>query len=198
MNVTPTSLRFIPDNWLEPLALEQIFDPSRPLEVDIGAGKGRFILERSKQHPLTQFLGIERMLARIRRMDRKALRRELFNLRLLRAEAYYAITYLIPTHSVDTYYLFFPDPWPKTRHAEHRLFNPTFMTALHRTMKPGATLHFATDHMPYYLQVRKLLMTDERFNISPHFQPSPKERTDFELMFYESKPIGRISCQTRQ
>ena len=59
------SLRIIPDDWLNPLPLGTIFDPARPLEIDLGCGKGRFLLARAQHHPEVQFFGIDRMLRRI-------------------------------------------------------------------------------------------------------------------------------------
>lgn len=189
--ITPTT-RIYPEDWLQPIALQDCFNQNLPLEIDVGCGKGRFLLSRSAQNPDINFLGIDRMLRRIRKVDRKVLRHELTNVRLLRIEAYYGISYLIPASCVSTYYIFFPDPWPKKRHSAHRLFDVPFMDALCRTMKPAAMLHFATDHLPYFDEVSALLQADKRFIEETPFMPTDDERTDFELMFIE-KPIGRCS-----
>jgi tRNA (guanine-N7-)-methyltransferase len=167
--------------------------PERPLEVDVGCGKGRFLLSRAGKLPNTNFLGIDRMLRRIRALDRKIVRAGLFNVRLLRMEAYYALTYLMPPAAVDTFYIYFPDPWPKKRHQEHRLFNPRFMDALARTLKPRGRMHFATDHWPYYDAVRELFCADSRFQVTDPFIPSDDEQTDFERWYIQRGPIGRLS-----
>ena len=136
------------------------------------------------------------MLRRVRKVGRKTVRRGLVNIRLLRLEAYYATTYLVPPESVACYYIFFPDPWPKKRHHENRLFNERFMNALARTLKPGGTVHFATDHLPYFEEVRQIVQADGRFEAAAiPFEPSDDERTDFELYFMREKPIGRLSFQ---
>ena len=186
------SVRIVPDNWLWPLPLEQYFD-ARPLEVDVGCGKGRFLLARAAAHPDTNFLGIDRMLRRIRKVDNKTRHRGLDNIRLLRLDAYYAVAYLLPPNSVHTYYVFFPDPWPKKRHHDHRLFNPVFLDAAFRTMKHGAALHFATDHLPYFEEVHAVLKNDRRFEEIPPFEPEEAEKTDFELYYIQHTPIGRCS-----
>ncbi len=188
------SVRIRPTDWLHPLPLAAYFGrPEQPLEVDVGCGKGRFLLARAAAFPKTNFLGIDRMLRRIRKLDRKIARLKLENIRLLRMEEYYALTYLMPAEAVDTFYIFFPDPWPKKRHAEHRLFNPRFMDALHRALKLGGHMHFATDHWPYYEAVRALFRADPRFRETSPFVPAAEERTDFERWYIERGLIGRLS-----
>ena len=89
------------------------------------------------------------------------------------------------------YLLFlFPDPWPKDRHHDHRLFNGAFMDALHRSLKPAGCLHVASDYLPYYDEIYALLAADERFEEVTVFEPLEEERMIWELLFQE-KPIGR-------
>ena len=191
------TLRILPDQWLEPVDFSACFEhPGRPLEMDLGSGKGRFLLARAAKFPETNFLGIDRMLTRINKVDRKARRRNLSNIRLFRMEGYYAVTYLVPPQSVDTWYIFYPDPWPKTKHREHRLFNGPFLDALARTLKPGGHLHTATDHLPYFEEIFSLLKNDDRFEKTDPFFPAPDEVTDFELLFAHKTP-GRCSFRRK-
>lgn len=188
--------RIRPDSWTEVLRLEDFFEPGRPLEVDVGCGKGRFLTARAMAHPDVSFLGIDRLLVRIRKVAGKVSRHGLSNVRLLRIEAAYAVQYLLPPASVRTFYIFFPDPWPKRRHHRRRLFTPAFIDSLHRTMEPGALLHLATDHLDYFTDIRALFDADARFHETAHFEPSEEERTDFERIFLsQSAPIGRCSFQ---
>ncbi len=198
MDTPPASRRIRPDNWLGPLDFAAAFPhPGRPLEVDMGCGKGRFLLARARRFPETNFLGVDRLLGRIRKIDRKAGHAGLDNLRLLRADGYYTATYLIPAATVSAYYIFFPDPWPKVRHHRHRLFNEAFMRALARTLRPGGGVHVATDHLPYFDEIRAIFAEDPRFEPLPPWAPEPEERTDFELLYLDRKPIGRLSCRRR-
>lgn len=181
-------------DWLGPLPVRAWFaHPPRRLEIDLGCGKGRFLLAHAGKHPETNFLGIDRMLRRIRAVDNRARRLELQNVRLLRMEAYYAAAYLVPPAAVSAYYVFFPDPWPKARHEGHRLFNPRFVDALHRTLVPGGAVHVATDHAPYFEQLAAIFAGDARFRPSDPFVPPEDEQTDFERYFIAAKPIGRLS-----
>jgi len=188
-----TTLRIIPENWLDPYDFKAAFPhPEHPLEVDIGSGKGRFLAARSGKFPNTNYLGIERQLIRINSSGRRCERAGRDNVRLFRMEGYYAISQLMPERYVATYYFFFPDPWPKARHEDHRLFNPSFMDALYRTLEAGGHLHVASDHLPYFDEIKALLSSDDRFEETEAFEPDDEERTDFELIF-SHKQIGRCS-----
>jgi tRNA (guanine-N7-)-methyltransferase len=192
-----TTLRIVPENWIDPFDFKSEFPhPEHPLEVDIGSGKGRFMVARSGTFPETNFLGIERQRIRIDSSGRRCERAGRENVRLFRMEGYYAISHMMPAKYVANYYFFFPDPWPKARHHEYRLFNPAFMDALYRTMEDGGCLHVATDHLPYFEEIYELLQKDDRFNEVEAFQPDDEERTDFELIFSHKK-IGRCSFEKR-
>ncbi|NCA83446.1 MAG: tRNA (guanosine(46)-N7)-methyltransferase TrmB [Opitutae bacterium] len=182
--------------WLGPLAVREFFaHPERRLEIDLGCGKGRFLLARAAKHPGTNFLGIDRMLRRIRKVDNRARRLDLINIRLMRVEAYYAVAHLLPRAAVDAYYIFFPDPWPKARHEGHRLFNAPFLDALHRTLAPEGVAHVATDHLPYFEQLSGVFAGDARFAPVAPFAPPEDEQTDFERYYIGQKPIGRLSVR---
>ena len=193
------SLRVVPATeaeWLGPLAVRDFFaHPERRLEIDLGCGKGRFLLARAAKAPETNFLGIDRMLRRIRKVDNRARRLDLGNIRLMRLEAYYAVAHLLPAGAVDAYYIFFPDPWPKAKHEGHRLFNARFLDALHRTLAPGGVAHVATDHLPYFEQLSEVFAGDARFAPIAPYVPPEDEQTDFERYYIASKPIGRLSVR---
>lgn len=183
----------MPTNWLDPFDFKAEFPHrDRPLEVDIGSGKGRFLAARSGKFPEINFLGIERQRLRINSSGRRCERAERDNVRVFRMEGYYAISRMMPESYVANYYFFFPDPWPKARHHDQRLFNPAFMDALFRTLENRGCLHVATDHLPYFEEIHELLKNDSRFEEIPAFEPDENERTDFELIF-SHKQIGRCS-----
>jgi len=192
----PEDVRVIPEDWMAPLPPATMFAEGQPLEVDVGCGKGRFLLARAAAHPAVSFLGIERQLVRVRKVAKKAARAGLRNVRVLRCESSYAIAYLIGAPCVSTYYIFFPDPWPKKRHHKRRLFTPSFLDALAATLVPAGRVHIATDHMNYFEQILQLLRNDARFREIPPFVPREQERTDFELIFLNNEArIGRCSFQ---
>ncbi len=181
---TPMPGRVIPvADPSAPLPLDELFDASRPLEVEIGCGKGRFLAARAAKNPDAQYLGIERMLARVRKLEKKADRLRLSNLRILRLEAFYTFYYLLPRHRVRTVYVFFPDPWPKRRHASRRLFSPLFLDALWARLEIGGVVQVATDHPDYFAETRSRLAADPRFREIPPMERTEDERTEFEAIF---------------
>lgn len=187
----------MPADWLHPMPVDRIFPLRQPLHVDLGCGKGRFLLASAAAHPDVNYLGIERMLRRIRAVEGKIRRKGLPNVRLLRMEARYAMTYLVPASSVSVCYVFFPDPWPKQRHHDHRLFGAEFLDALNRTLTGGGVVHVATDHRDYYEECVSQFRRDPRFEDTAPFVPGPDFQTDFERYFIGHRDIGRCSYRKR-
>ena len=159
------------------------FDLSRPLEIEVGCGKGQFLTRRAVENPDCDFLGIERMLERVRLFDGKCRRGGINNAKVLRLEALYTFHYLLPAHHARKVYVFFPDPWPKKKHHSHRLFGPLFLIALWKRLEIGGRLEFATDHREYFETVKECFAGDSRFEeVAP--MDRPKEVwTEFETMF---------------
>ena len=190
-----------PASWTQILPLDDIFDSGGqdcPLDVDVGCGKGRFLLARAKASPGRNFLGIERLLRRVRKVDRKIMRQGISNVRLLRIEATYAIEHLLPALSVTNFYILFPDPWPKKRHHKRRLITKSFVCSLHRALQAGGQAHLATDHLDYFEETYNLLREDPRFREIPALQLSEEERTNFELVYLDlNTQIARCSFQKK-
>ena len=161
------------------------FDLTRPLEIEVGCGKGKFLTARAKANPDCDFLGIERMLERVRLFAGKCQRGNIANAKVLRLEALYTFHYLLPAHHARTVYVFFPDPWPKKKHHSHRLFGPLFRAALWKRLEIGGKLEFATDHEEYFNEVCEGFAQDERFErVEPMARPN-EVWTEFETMFRE-------------
>ena len=190
--------RVIPvTSLIEPLPIDTLFDPARPLEIEIGCGKGRFLTTRASKTPGTQYLGIERMLSRVRKLDSKACRLQLDNVRVLRLEAFYTFYYLLPLHRVRTVYVFFPDPWPKRHHHNRRLFSPLFLDALWTRLEVGGAVQVATDHPGYFEDIRTRLRADPRFREIPAMERAEDEQTEFEHIFRgQGLPIGQCAFQS--
>ncbi|NQU41332.1 MAG: methyltransferase domain-containing protein [Lentisphaerae bacterium] len=181
------------------LPLDALFaNPSRPLCVDVGCGKGRYLAAVARHNSNKNFLGIDRQLSRLRRVSRKLVREELHHVRLIQAEAAHAIHELLPDASVAIYTLFFPDPWPKRRHHRRRLFSPAFLGDIYRTLRPDGRIHVATDHLDYFRAISTLFGAETRFGPIEPLVLTPDEQTDFELLFVaQGKPIGRASYEKR-
>ncbi len=139
----------------EPLRWEKLFSVQQPAELEIGCGDGGFLLEWASRHPEKNFLGVERLLGRLRKLSKKGSRAGLTNLRLLRIEARYLIQYLLPKNSFEAIHIYFPDPWPKDKHRRHRLIDADFPALAARILAPRGVLHLRTDDPSYFEQIQK-------------------------------------------
>ena len=167
-----------------------------PLEIDLGCGKGRFLMEHAAACPHRIFLGVDLQLRRLGKLNQRARDRGLSNIRLVCADIRQAVDGLIPDQAVDTVYVFFPDPWPKRKHHARRLVNTPFLNALHRILKPGGVLHLATDHTEYFEGMLIIANLDLRFERIAPFLPTPAEQTDFELIFV-GRVVNRLSLRKK-
>jgi tRNA (guanine-N7-)-methyltransferase len=135
-----------------------LFPTPQPFEMEIGSGKGRFLLERAAKHPERNFLGIDYAWRFLREGHTRAGQRELSNLRFYKAEASEVVGLLMPDESVEVFHIYFPDPWPKRQHHKRRLLTPDFFKLLHRRLKPGGMLELATDNFDYLIAFKAALI----------------------------------------
>lgn len=142
--------QFIPPDYFRRLDREEVFHNDAPFEVDLGCGDGSFLIEMAKRHPERNFLGVERLLGRVRKVCRGAERLGLTNVKVLRLEAKYTAEWLLPLGSVSRLHLLFPDPWPKARHHKRRLVQQPFLKALEKILVPEGEFLFKTDHEEYF------------------------------------------------
>jgi tRNA (guanine-N7-)-methyltransferase len=174
-----------------------IFGRVAPLQVDLGCGDGSFLSELASRHPENNFLGIDRLIGRVAKASRKAAALE--NVRVLNVESTYAVRYLLPEASVETFYLLFPDPWPKRRHQCRRIVKPNFLDSIHRALADGGSLRIATDQLDYFEKIRALAENHSGFAIvDPNASPA---RTDLPLTKFECRfsalgvPIYRLGLR---
>ena len=180
----------------EQVRWDRLFDNERPVEVEIGCGKGRFLINSAMAHPGINYIGIERALRYFRIMKERVARRELANVRLLRDDAVYFVERFIPDGTVSAYHVYFPDPWPKKRHRKRRLFNARFLEEVVRTLVGGGTLDFATDYVEYYEEILALLETSDRLAVLEEIPERVRELgsdlTNFETKYTaEGRAIHR-------
>ncbi|WP_193213734.1 tRNA (guanosine(46)-N7)-methyltransferase TrmB [Luteolibacter marinus] len=146
----PEPHEFMPDDFFRRLEKDEIVRAGRPLEVDLGCGDGRFLLGMAGHHPERDFLGVERLLGRVRKVAKKIGKHGLTNARVLRLESRYTVEWLLPRASVSRLHLLCPDPWPKLRHHRRRLIQQDFLQAVWDTLEPGGEFLFKTDHPEYF------------------------------------------------
>lgn len=124
---------------------KEIFENDRPIHIEIGMGKGRFITELASMNPDINYVGIEKYSSVLLRAIQKMEANELKNLMFIRMDAEY-ITDVFAGDEIDRIYLNFSDPWPKDRHAKRRLMSSNFLNRYTQIMKAGGVLEFKTDN----------------------------------------------------
>jgi tRNA (guanine-N7-)-methyltransferase len=176
----------------EPLSVIDIFQDERPVEIDLGSGSGRFLIEASRLYPERNFLGVERLLGRVRKTLRAISRLGLSNARVLRVEIHYAVRFLLPAGSVSRLHISFPDPWPKRRHHRRRLIDGDFLAASARALAPEGELWIKTDHPDYFRWIRQAVITQEGLFVQvPWSDEYPL--TDFEETYRsQNTPIYQL------
>jgi len=188
--------------WVNPLVSElplsrldlaQLFGRSASLQVDLGCGDGSFLCELAQQFPHKNLLGIERLTKRVDKVRRKAEKIE--NVRVVRADTLFAVRDLLPENSVEAFYLLFPDPWPKRRHQQRRIFTREFLDAIAAALEQNGVLHVATDQLDYFRQIERLSRTDSKFAIVDR-DGVVLPATKFERTFREQDlPIYRLTLR---
>ena len=132
-----------------PLQWPELFARDAPTDIEIGAGKGKFLNELAAARPDRNLLAVERSAKYHRLCCDRAARRGLTNVRLLRTTGEDLLFRLIPEASVGTIYVLFPDPWPKKRHHKRRFIKPEIVAAIARALTVGGRLLVKSDHGDY-------------------------------------------------
>jgi tRNA (guanine-N7-)-methyltransferase len=122
-----------------------VFGNDRPVEIEIGPGRGDVLLAFAAARPQVNFFAIEHVRWAVERLAARLEAAGIENARVISGDAPCVVQHLVPTASVACYHIYFPDPWPKRRHHRRRLFTPDFVASLARTLVPGGTVHVATD-----------------------------------------------------
>jgi tRNA (guanine-N7-)-methyltransferase len=141
-----------------PIDLQSIFPAGGPVHIEIGPGKGAFLVQQAQKHPDLNFLGIEWASKCYRYCVDRMQRRRIPNVRLIRTDARLFLALFIPDESIAAFHVYFPDPWPKTRHHKRRFFCPENLAQLFRCLAPGGEFRTATDHAGYFEIMRFLLL----------------------------------------
>ena len=188
-------IELVPEFQVARLDVAKLLGRSAPLHVDLGCGDGSFLCEIAQRFPERNFLGIERLTKRVEKVRGKVEKIE--NVRVLRADTLFAIRYLLPKNSVETFYLLFPDPWPKRRHQFRRIFTRDFLDAMAAALEENGILRVATDQLDYFHQIELLSHAHLQFQAVPL---SPDDTvlpvTKFERKFRDQgAPIYRLTLR---
>lgn len=185
------------------LRWEQLFGNENPVELEVGTGKGAFLMRRARAHPDRNFLGIEWANEFYRfaadRMDRW----KISNVRMLRTDAAAFLRQYCPQNSLSVVHVYHPDPWPKKRHHKRRFFQRANIDTVVRCLVRGGRLAVQTDHAEYFSIIRAELFStpeleevpfdDARFGVV-----NASLGTNFEIKYLrEGRAIFRIAMERR-
>ena len=168
---------------VEPLKLPELFPCPQPLEVELGCGDASFLVEYARRNPAKNFIGVERLLGRLQKLDRKGRRARLKNLRGVRIESAYFLQYLLPPHAAAVLHVYFPDPWPKKKHRRHRLINELFPALARTALAPGGQVFLRTDDADYFQQMNEVFEAAKAFEKIATSAELAEIVTDFERDF---------------
>jgi tRNA (guanine-N7-)-methyltransferase len=168
---------------VERLDPAQLFPRPHPLEIELGCGDSSFLVEYALRNPGKNFIGVERLLGRIRKLDRKGQRIGLTNLCGVRIESSYFLQYLLPPKSASVLHIYFPDPWPKKKHRKNRLINEQFPALAHAGLARGGKIYLRTDDKDYFQQMMEVFGTDKKFQKIETPVELAELPTDFEKEF---------------
>jgi tRNA (guanine-N7-)-methyltransferase len=132
---------FLPQSW---------FPSEQPLEIEVGSGKGLFLLTQSGIHPHRNYLGIEIAKKYARYSAYRFAKHDRNNARMLRGDALKFLTEFVPPDSVAALHIYFPDPWWKAKHRKRRVVSQAMAIQAERVLVPGGAFHFWTDVQEYY------------------------------------------------
>jgi len=149
------------------------FDPNlapNPIELEIGSGKGTFLVQQAPQTPNVNYIGIEYARAYWKQAADRCRRHNIRNVRMLHTEAAFFIRNYVPDLAFRQVHIYFPDPWPKKRQNKRRLIQAPFLLELHRVLAEQGRIRLATDHEDYYQW-----MLDHASQVADRFDPLPFE-----------------------
>lgn len=181
-----------------PIELEKFFsDPSRPLELEIGSGRGLFINTAAAEHPERNFIGVELAKRYAHFSASRLSRSEIKNAIMIAGDGLKFANEFFPNDSVSAVHVYFPDPWWKGRHRKRRVMREPLLKDIEKILKPGGELHFWTDVKDYFDSTLKIIAEVTNF-IGPHAVETkvPEHDLDYRTHFerrmrMHDKPVYR-------
>lgn len=155
--------------------------------LEIGPGRGDLLLDLAARYPDKQFVAVELAGRRYFKLIKRLQKRDIENVHLLWGPAQVAVPKHVVPESFERVYVLFPDPWPKKRHAHHRLLQIDFIRLLLKVLEPGGSFFFATDFTEYASWVVENLAGISELDIQGTPYSSQEQIADYFPTFFEKK-----------
>ena len=168
-----------------PLDLESLFGNTNETIVEYCSGNGSWIIDKAKKNPGQNWVAVEKKFERAAKIWSKMKNENIDNLLIVYGDAFDFTDYYLKDSVLSEAYVNFPDPWPKDKHAKHRLLQEKFFTQLRKVLKVGGTITIATDDFPYTEQICLEILQDPNWEStipSPHYT---NEWKDYGTSFFE-------------
>lgn len=179
------------------LDLPKLFGNDHPVFLEIGSGKGRFLVSTATERPEVNLIGIEKSLHYHRVIRDRIVKRQLTNVRLINHDAFLVMQKMIPDASIAEVHIYFPDPWPRKREQKRRIIRPEVLEEIRRILVPGGMAIYVTDHREYFEAAAPVV---EAAFPSERRVPGPDDlpRTNYEAKYRaEGRPIYEVRFWNR-
>ena len=175
------------------LDLAQLFGNTQPVILEIGSGKGRFLISTATERPDRNLIGIEKSLHYHRVIRDRILKRNLTNIRLINHDAFLVLQKMLPDASLSEIHVYFPDPWPRKKEQKRRIIRPEVLVEMKRVLIDGGSGIYVTDHQEYFEAAAPHV--EAAFEKTERRVPGPDDppRTNYEAKYREEgRPIYEI------
>ncbi|MBU6148867.1 MAG: tRNA (guanosine(46)-N7)-methyltransferase TrmB [Verrucomicrobia bacterium] len=161
---------------------------SKPVFVEFCSGNGEWIIDKALKNPEIQFIAVEKMFLRVKKIFSKRENLEIKNLFIVCGDINLLLEHFLPKECVDTLAINFPDPWPKERHIKHRLFHKNFVEKVEGVLKEGGDLFLVTDDNGFSEWVKNAMNSSILSSHKPDLlEPIDSYGSSFFLRLWESK-----------
>jgi tRNA (guanine-N7-)-methyltransferase len=138
------------ETGLSLLDMKTLFGNDHPVILEIGSGKGRFLISTALERPDLNLIGVEKSLHYHRVIRDRVLKRELENVRLINYDAFPVLQKMIPDATISEIHIYFPDPWPRKKEQKRRIIRPEVLAEMRRVLVEGGWGIYVTDHREYF------------------------------------------------
>lgn len=199
--IDATAIALPPETFAGPADPRTVFGNDYPIEMEIGCGKGGFLLRQAQAHPERNYIGVEYANKYYRFAADRMARWGLTNVRVVRTDAKVLVMHRLAAACLSALHVYHPDPWPKKRHHKRRLIVPEFAEAAVRVLEVGGRWAIQTDHAEYFDQIKAVVAA------RPELAPIPfddaefgtvdeRTETNYETKYLrEGRPIYRLAVR---